>query len=809
MQSRQSHARRVGGWVALNLLWIPITFQDTALLAIAVPAMTVRLAPEHHVFVLSALASVAALATMIVPPLSGWLSDARRRRGGSRRSFVTIGIVIDVAALVGLAYVNTLPLFAFLIVMATLGSNVALSAYQVILPESVPRQYWGTVSGIRGVSTLVGSIVGFAIAGLAPSPQVTFLAAGVAMALGGISLLAVREGAYAGEEEHAHIRDWHDFAIVFAARMLMFFGFTLLQTFVLFYFRDVLRVANPSAGTALYAFATIGGAVLSSVVLGLLSDRAPRKIVTALAGGSLTAATVGFAAVPEVRWMLPFAVLFGIGFGGVISSGWALAMDAIPKLRDIGRDFGLWNIATSVPNVIAPIVGGWLIGIFHGTRGGYQAVFALSGFSFLLASLAVLRTGRRPISSMWAVPLRATAVIANYVWDHTAYRVRHWGRLPRRRGPTVIVANHQHDFESPAIVSTTTVESGPWRHPVFTASSRRMYEPGFLAERIPWLSFLLRRINSGPLFVALGMLPLENELGSRGMSAFAWSVQRRHGPLLVSEVFDERIASRFPPGTKTSDLWRRDLFAQAHRVVKASTVLEPYRREILDETRAYVESDLARMEATLRRGATFYLTPEGHYTTDGRMMPMRGVIERLAPLATIYLFGVSYDPFVSKRFSMLYRVERLPDGPEPWMTRLTRTLAAIRPVTTSQLLAVWLQNRVDLFSTQEAVAGVQALLATLPPQLFVDPELRRNARAMVERSLPLMAMWKILDCDGGGYRLGAKRRHPQFPFVDDIIAHQVRFFEQTIENAVYAPGGRSERARIRRDEVAPTAERRL
>ena len=809
MQSTRSHARRIGGWVALNLLWIPITFQDTALLAIAVPAMTVRLAPEHHVFVLSVLASVAALATMIVPPMSGWLSDARRRRGGSRRSFVAIGILIDVAALIGLAYVNTLPLFAFLIVMATLGSNVALSAYQVILPESVPRQYWGVVSGIRGVSTLLGSIIGFGIAGLAPSPQVTFLAAGIAMALGGFSLLAIHEGAYGGDEEHAQVRDWHDFAIVFAARMLMFFGFTLLQTFVLFYFRDVLKVANPSAGTALYALATIGGAVLSSVILGLLSDRAPRKVVTALAGGSLTAATIGFAVAPEVRWMLPFAVLFGIGFGGVISSGWAMAMDAMPKLRDVGRDFGLWNIATSVPNVIAPIVGGWLIGIFHGARGGYQAVFALSGLSFAMASLAVLRTGRRPISSMWAVPLRAMAVMANYLWDHTVYRVRHWGHVPRRRGPTVIVANHQHDFESPAIVSTTTVESGPWRHPIFTASSRRMYEPGFLAERIPWLSFLLRRLNAGSLFVALGMLPLENELGSRALSAFAWSVQRRHGPLTLAEVFDERVASRFPPETKTSDLWRRTLFAQAHRVVKVSVVREPYRREILDETRAYVESDLARQEAILQRGATFYLTPEGHYTTDGRMLPMRGVIERLAPHATIYVCGVSYDPFVSKRLSMLYRVERLPDGPEPWMARLTRTLAAIRPVTTTQLLAVWLENRAGCFSPSEAVAAVQAALAALPPRLFVDPELRRNPRAMVERALPLMAAWNILEAEGVNYRLRACRRHPQFPFVEDIIAYQSRFFEQTMENVAYVPGVRSERARIRRDEVAPTAERHL
>jgi MFS family permease len=208
------------------------------------------------------------------------------------------------------------------------------------------------------------------------------------MAFGGLSLFGIREGAYGGGEEQEHVRDWHDFVIVFVARSLVFFGLTLLQTFVLFFFRDVQKVSNPSAGTALYAFATIGEAVLSSVVLGVLSDRAPRKIVTALAGASMAVSTIGFALAPEMRWVLPFAVLFGIGFGGVLSSGWALAMDAVPKLRDVGRSLGLWGIATSVPNVIAPLAGGWLIGLFHGTRGGYQAVFGLSGLSFALASLS-------------------------------------------------------------------------------------------------------------------------------------------------------------------------------------------------------------------------------------------------------------------------------------------------------------------------------------------------------------------------------------------------------------------------------------
>jgi MFS family permease len=552
----------------------------------------------------------------------------------------------------------------------------------------------------------------------------------------------------------------------------------MLQTFVLFFVRDVQHVGNASAGTALYAFSTIVGAVLSSLYLGLLSDRLPRKIVTSLAIAAMALATIGFALAPVLGWMLPFAVLFGIGFGGVMSSGWALAMDSIPKMRDVGRDLGLWGVATSLPNIVAPLIGGWLIGLFGGTRAGYQAVFGLSGFSFALASLSVLRVGRRPLSSLWGWPLRFAAVTSNYAWNRFAYRVRAWGRIPRRRGPTLIVANHQHDFESPAIVSTMAAQSS-WRHPIFTASSRRMYEPGFFADRIPWLRFAMRGVNAGKLFMALGMLPLENELGARALAAFAWAVQRRHGPRLLREIFDERVAARFPPDAKSSDLWRRGFFERARAVVKISTVREPYRREILDETRANVELDLARMEDVARRGGTFYLTPEGKYSIDGRLGSMRGVVERLAPLATIYLAGVSYDPFVAKRLSMLYRA--VPMGDAPMMPRL----AAIRPVVASQLIGAWLNGRETPFTADEACKAVRKMLTLLPPQLFVDPDLQRDPDRLVRAALPLMVEWQILERDGDRYRLAAQRRHPQFPFVRDVIAYQAAFLEETVENARY------------------------
>ncbi len=140
-----------------------------------------------------------------------------------------------------------------------------------------------------------------------------------------------------------------------------------------------------------------------------------------------------------------------------------------------------------------------------------------------------------------------------------------------------------------AIVTTTVVHNGPWRHPIFTAGSRRLYEPGFLAARLPWLRSILRRVNAGPLFIALGMLPLENELGTRQIAALAWMSQRRHGPLLLSEIFEERVAGMFAPGTMSSDLWRRELFRQVAN-----------RGEALDAARAVPARD-ARRDARGRR----------------------------------------------------------------------------------------------------------------------------------------------------------------------------------------------------------------
>jgi MFS family permease len=392
LEAGSNRFREVVSWIVLNALWIPLTFQDAALMTIAVPAALLQLAPATHVMALSVLASVAGLSAMVVPPLAGWLSDVSRRGGGERRSFVVAGLALDVAALVALAFTHDLVSFTICLVVAIVGSNAALAAYQVLLPELIPRSKWGVVSGIRGAASLVGTILGLSIAGIVPNPNVTFIAAAVVVVVCAFSLIWVHETQWQ-EPDRAHVRDWHDFIVVFIARAFVFFGLVLLQTFVLYYFRDIQALHNASLGTAIAAFCTMIGATGSSIYLGILSDRAPRKIVTAIAGVPMAMAAIGFAIAPAPQWIFLYAFLFGIGFGGIFSSGWALAMDAIPAMRDVARDLGIWGIGTHLPNVFAPLIGGWLIASFHGTRAGYQAVFALAGLSFALASLTVLRVG--------------------------------------------------------------------------------------------------------------------------------------------------------------------------------------------------------------------------------------------------------------------------------------------------------------------------------------------------------------------------------------------------------------------------------
>lgn len=761
------------------MFWIPLHFQDTALIAISVPAAVVRFAPEDHVKVFAVLAALVSLVSMVIPPLAGAFSDRLRRRGVPRRAFILGGAAVDVACLVMMAEVRSLGLFAVFLLLATFGANVALAAYQALLPDVVPKSLWGAVSGVRGVAMVIGVVGGVALAATT-YPQTAFIGIAIAIGLGALTLFAVPERDAPNErEEPAHISDWHDFSVVFAARLFLAFGLSLLMTFILYFFRDVLHSGDPKVSTALVAAASLVGSIASAVYLGWLSDRVSRKLVVAACGIPMVLAAAGFALLPQERWMYAFAVLFGIGFGGVLSTGWALAIDSVPKMRDVARDLGVWGIAQNFPAVLAPLFGWWLLSLYSTPLPGYRLLFLTAAGTFAIGSVSVLAVGSRPLMPWWGRPFQFASGLAVWIYVHIAYRVRMWGRLPRRRISALVISNHQNELDLMGFTAYGFLTTGV-RRPFLAATAKLLFEPGFMAIRIRWLWRVLRTLNMDWFFLAIGLLPIENELQSRSIARWAWSVQLLHGQLPMDEIFKESVVERYAlRGLRTRDLFSPNRFKQATETyVRITDLQAKFGKEQLDLMRRGVAEDLDRFEDVVRRGATLYVTPEGAYTVTGAMLPFRAIWERLEPVAReIYIVAISYDPF-SPKFSQLYRVlplERREDA--------AVELCAARPVTVSALLSAWMIELGRPFTEREAVEAVAERLQRLPKNVFVEPELACSPAEVTKRALTALTRLRIAAFADGRYTLMQKRQHPNYPAVEDIVQFQATFIGETLAAA--------------------------
>jgi MFS family permease len=748
-----------------------------------------KLAPRDHTAVLAVLATLVGAAVALVPPVAGWLSDRARRRGGDRRRETAVALAVDVAAIVAMAFALSTGAVAAALVAATIAITAAQTIYQALLPEVVPRESWGTSAGVRGAFTLAGTVLGLLAAALL-SPQHALFAMAAAVSVAGVSLATIpAPGPSAPPAPHAVVRDRHDLWVTVVARGWIVLGMTLLNTYVLYFFSDVLHLRDASLGTGMVAGAALLGAIVSSIGAGKLSDVLDRRVIVALSGVPMTLAALGFALVPDMRFIFVYAALFGLGFGGVFAVGWALALDAIPEIGDVARDLGVWGTLSSLPAVAAPGIGAWIIAHGATPAEGYRWLFAAAGICFAIGSLWVLRVGRH---SLWPIGSRLLVALTCAIRQPlfaSRMRVRQWGRLPRKRGPTLLIANHQHEDESEIVVERAYLQ-GPWR-PLFTASSRRMYEPGFFALRMPWLAPLMRNVNAGELFVTLGMLPLENELSSRPLRSLAYTLQAAHGDLPLDLVFRADVLAALPSGAKTlSDILAPRFFAASAAYARLSHVLEPYRRELMTALRRGVDDDVAHIAAVVRRGATFFVTPEGFYSTDGRMRPLKGIVDHLVPVADVRLAAIAFDPFRGRRLSMLYRIVQPADPAD-----LAASLAAARPVTTSALLARWLLALDLPFERSEARDGVVRLRDALPPNAFVDPELARDPERCTDEAFDTLVARGTLVAGGGRFRLGNERFDPRFPGVADMLSFQSAFASETIA-ALEKLAARSDRAPV-------------
>ncbi len=383
----------------VNALWIGIQFQEAALISIIVPAIVLALEPRRHIAVLAVLATIASTCSTLIPPVVGALSDrGRRHRYSDRRVETAVLLGVDALALVGMAYARSSTALALAIAVTAIAISAASTIYQALLPEVVPRHAWGVSSGFRGALTLLGTVIGLLVAALI-APRWALFTTATIVALGGITLGAIPRADDDVDEppRRAGTRaDRHDLIVTMFARAFIVLGMGLLNTYILYFFHDVLHVANAPLRTGITASGALGGAIVSSIIAGVLSDRVDRRLVFVVSGVPMTLAGFGFAFAPSPGALIGYAALFGIGFGGVFSVGWALALDALPEMGDVGRDLGVWSTLSGLPSIAAPAFGAWMIALGATPRDGYRIMFAAASACFAVGAAVVLLVRKRP-----------------------------------------------------------------------------------------------------------------------------------------------------------------------------------------------------------------------------------------------------------------------------------------------------------------------------------------------------------------------------------------------------------------------------
>jgi hypothetical protein len=374
--------------------------------------------------------------------------------------------------------------------------------------------------------------------------------------------------------------------------------------------------------------------------------------------------------------------------------------------------------------------------------------------------------------------MQFAATAARRLYLPSKIRIRQWGALPAPRGPTVLITNHQHVDEGEIVFARTFLKHP--HIPIIAVNSRRTFESGFFAARLPWTAPLTRTLNPTGLWLRLGLLPIENHLHSRALISLAEEIRAKHGDLpLATFLPDDVLATLDLSGRRLADLWTPAYFARAQETVKLANLKQPYRREALENFRATMTADIADVVQRVRDGATFYVTPEGDFSHDGRMRPMRnGLTDAVLPVADPWLCAIAYDPFRGNRLSMLYRVVRPAQRDD-----LGSSLAAARPVTTSALLATYLAGTDAPFAAGDAQRAVRKQLDTLPANVFPDPELLRDPDTAVSEALTVLVRMGILGADGTRYRLTGARADARFPHVADMVTFQKNMIEETLAAA--------------------------
>jgi MFS family permease len=344
----------------LGALWFAIQLVWGAILAVSLQERSSALASDDGVRAYASIAALGGAVAAAVQLATGFLADRAVARTGSRSIFYAAGVVATVPALVWFYLAPTYPqlMAAFFLIQFAL--NVATGPYQAAIPDHVEPERAGLASAWMSAYQFVGNATGLVVAGFVSDARI------VAALLGG-ALLATFSVTFAHVRRlrvrtmrAARLVVTRNFVELLVSRSLVNVGFYTLLGFLLFFVRDALGAVDVRTSTALlfltFTIAGVGGATLAARPV----DRGDPRIVAGAAIGIIVVALGALASATSLPFAFVAAAFAGIAWGAFATADWALACRLLPA-NAMAAAMGVWNLATTLPQVVAPLLAGAVV----------------------------------------------------------------------------------------------------------------------------------------------------------------------------------------------------------------------------------------------------------------------------------------------------------------------------------------------------------------------------------------------------------------------------------------------------------------
>jgi MFS family permease len=425
--------RRVGGgWIALfATAWLGIWMAQLTPIQLLLPQQVEDVVHGHlwtdNVLAFGVISGIAGACALITFPLTGALSDRTTSRFGRRRPWIFAGVLVFAISLVILSVQTSIVGVGVFWSTSIIGFCIASAAITATLSDQVPVNQRGFVSGWISAPQAIGTILGLTLvttiwASVASEQAYGYPLVAILLVVLSIPFIltlpdqqlrkdqrprgglgTILQGFWINPVKHP------DFGWTLLGRILVNLGNALGTTLLLYFLQYGLGLSSSAAinGLLFLTVVYLVFFVIAALVLGRVSDAiGRRKVFVYIAAWIQAAAALILAFVPVYGVAIVAAGLLGLGYGCYMAVDQALATQVLPDAHSRGKDLGIMNIATAVPQAVGPLLGALVVLLFAnlatagaastaaitktGEQAGFAGLFVASGVLAILGGVAMI-----------------------------------------------------------------------------------------------------------------------------------------------------------------------------------------------------------------------------------------------------------------------------------------------------------------------------------------------------------------------------------------------------------------------------------